>query len=965
MKWQTLLQPNHPGCQPLISDDSKLCFLAGLPHSIHVYSTQSNLMVASLDIPDPAQKSRLIKILRHPISPERLLVLISSSGQIYLYDFIENSIKATYQTDLLITHAVIRNSHTPSSPAAVDRSNTSLTLLLVTKHTPSGSKKAKSKRPPPGTKDKCRERAVVFAVKLEDPSSPNQTNRPLPKIHLLKIDPVSAFSSSPCGNWLGLVTGLNIWIIRLKPTDLFNKVGDQELSKKSKFETLHLSAPEPITCIAFPTKTHADHFDSSQPESIDVSCVPCDFFATGSSSGKIALWHALSEAQWTTFAELATRTPGGGEEAVLVLWRLEDFGGMGLDSKTFLPRLGTPISSISLIERVDINEPGALVTGLDGTLMIVNTATMSVSKTLKLPKMYQLPAVYKHSTNPQAVLSPICFPESSQAHIKPYGNLLLQSSHPCGLQILDGGTGRVLSEIFVRPKNTISRRADRPIVEPKLLFAELGGIKDQYLATIDSWVDEERGFSLEITLKLWERVQQGSSDRFEVIARVDNPHDDSKISSLKLSTDLVPKIITTSIDGTIKIWTSSLISPHLITVPTAITPMTTSLPNSKKLRATSGKEFENLKSIKLKLKNYGVSKTVISKDNSIFALLHNRGCRNIISIWDLKSFSFLKSFNMNSFGSLSHHQTHKFTIRDIQFMGDKHQFIFLLGTLGCGLFDLLTGSELGFWSCIPQFMVKTPDDSKVLVIHKTTKGREEGKGKSQGETEEPKEKRTRSKVSNMLAIIDVMTKKTILNHKINHSPSWGQFVGTRANSEKKELSKKDGILDGLVLITETSGLIRGGEAVDDQTSVDQALRIEQELGISTHLPFQDLFLTNDGHHPSHLEPTQPILAHDLAQANHQELELEVDRLIEISPHLVPPSRLLWSSLIRPSKRPTLSSTKPAQPNDIPSYSQADLASHLLPPPPSLHSPRSPGFLWSSSTNSCSLNLTIIYHSNHS
>jgi NET1-associated nuclear protein 1 (U3 small nucleolar RNA-associated protein 17) len=501
-------------------------------------------MVASLDIPDPAQKSRLIKILRHPISPERLLVLISSSGQIYLYDFIENSIKATYQTDLLITHAVIRNSHTPSSPAAVDRSNTSLTLLLVTKHTPSDSKKAKSKRPPPGTKDKCRERAIVFAVKLEDPSSPNQTNRPLPKIHLLKIDPVSAFSSSPCGNWLGLVTGLNIWIIRLKPTDLFNKVGDQELSKKSKFETLHLSAPEPITCIAFPTKTHADHFDSSQPESIDVSCVPCDFFATGSSSGKIALWHALSEAQWTTFAELATRTPGvalpcptslshwhshavadltftrngshllsGGEEAVLLLWRLEDFGGMGLDSKTFLPRLGTPISSISLIERVDINEPGALVTGLDGTLMIVNTATMSVSKTLKLPKMYQLPAVYKHSTNPQAVLSPICFPESSQGHIKPYGNLLLQSSHPCGLQILDGGTGRVLSEIFVRPKNTISRRADRPIVEPKLLFAELGGIKDQYLATIDSWVDEERGFSLEITLKLWERVQQGSSNR--------------------------------------------------------------------------------------------------------------------------------------------------------------------------------------------------------------------------------------------------------------------------------------------------------------------------------------------------------------------------------------------------------------------------------------------------------------------
>jgi hypothetical protein len=69
-----------------------------------------------------------------------------------------------------------------------------------------------------------------------------------------------------------------------------------------------------------------------------------------------------------------------------------------------------------------------------------------------------------------------------------------------------------LSEIFVRPRNIVSRRGERPIVEPKLLFAELGGIKDKYLATIDSWVDEDRGFSLEITLKLWERVQEGNSD---------------------------------------------------------------------------------------------------------------------------------------------------------------------------------------------------------------------------------------------------------------------------------------------------------------------------------------------------------------------------------------------------------------------------------------------------------------------
>ncbi|WAR53917.1 hypothetical protein PtB15_3B426 [Puccinia triticina] len=965
MKWQTLLQPNHPSCQPVISDDSKLCFLAGLPLSIHVYSTQSNLLISSLSIPDPSQKSKLIKILRHPISPQRLLILVSSSGQIYLYDFIENAIKATYQTSLSITHAVIRNSLRPSCPSSTDQSTTtSLTLLLVTRKAPQEPKNPKSKRPPPGTRSKNREQAVLYAVKLPDPSSPDPTNQQIQKIHLLKINPISAFSSSPCGNWLGLVTGLNIWIIRLKPIDLFDKVKDQELSKKVKFETLHLSAPEPITCIAFPTKTHADHFDSSQPPSIDVSCVPCDFFATGSSSGKIALWHALSEAQWKTLAELATQKPGvalpcptslshwhshavadltftrngshllsGGEEAVLVLWRLEDFSGIGLDSKTFLPRLGTPISSISLIEKVDVNEPGALVTGLDGTLMIVNIATMSLSKTLKLPKMYQLPSVYKQATQ-QAIISPICSPESSQGHNKPYGNVLVQSSHPCGLQVLDGCSGRVLSEIFVRPKNTVSRRSDRPIVEPKLLFAELGGIKDQYLATIDSWVDEERGFSLEITLKLWQRVQERNSDGFHVIARVDNPHDDSQITSLKLSTDRVPKIITTSLDGTIKIWTSSSISPHLITVPTAVTPMTTSLPKSTKIHSSFGKEFENLKSIKLKLKNYGVSKTVIAKDNSIFVVLHNSSGRNIISIWDLKHFTFLKSFNLNSFGSLSHRLPQKFFIKDLEFMGDKHQFIFLLGNFGCGLLDLLTGSEIGFWSCAPQFMVKTPDNNKVVLIHRKPSGDDDAKGEKSGKKdvdaeaekevdegtekggkkEETKSKHKERSNVNRLAIIDVVSKKTILNNKINHAPYSGRFIATKAAAEQKESLRKDEILDGLVLITASSGLIRGGEAVDDHasSSMDQALRIEQELGISTQLPFQDLFQTKIDLHRSLLEPIEP----NRGQTNDRELDFEFNRLIDISPHLVPPSRLLWSSLIRPYKRPTDTLNQPAQSNGV-------------------------------------------------
>jgi hypothetical protein len=228
-------------------------------------------------------------------------------------------------------------------------------------------------------------------------------------------------------------------------------------------------------------------------------------------------------------------------------------------------------------------------------------------------------------------------------------------------------------------------------------------------------------------------------------------------------------------------------------------------------------------------------------------------------------------------------------------------------------------------------MVKTPDDNKVVVIHTQPSGGEDIKGKASGEKQAEKEKKKgRSKI-NKLAIIDVISKKTIANHKINHSPFAGRFITTKFDSEQKDSSKKEVILDGLVLITEASGLIRGGEAVDDQTSssIDQALRIEQELGISTQLPFQELFQKKLDHHPSDLQLTQL----DRGQTNNdQELDFEFDRLVDISPHLVPPSRLLWSSLIRPSKRPPHTPNQSAQANGFSSQSQQDHslpATHLL------------------------------------
>lgn len=975
MKYHQLLRSNRPTCRPLVSDDSKLIFLAAvLPLSIHVYSTQSSLSVSSLRLPDPNQNDRLIDILRHPSSSHQFIILVSSNGSIFIFDYIQNAIKYTYDTNLphLISSS-IRNlsSQSPSS----DPSTRPLTLFLIApkaaKYTPPQTKADKpdpsTSQPAKRSKPSPRTTSVIYAITLDPSPSPppdkplNRTDddhetdrlaRAVRKIKLLKVDGlVTTSATSPCGNWLGIVTRSGVWIIRLRHNDLFARITTSDQQRTPTFQVIRLAAPESITTIAFPPKVHADHFSSSgQPTSIDVACIPRDFFATGSTTGKIALWHALSEAQWDGMVKSYINNPGvpqacptsvshwhahpvadleftrngahllsGGEEAVLVLWKLDEFGTVGMDSKAFLPRLRTRIQAISLVQNVDTNQPGASIVGHDGVILIVNTATMSVSKTLRLPMMLKLPDLYTQSppSIEQPVLLTIASSESSHPTHRPYGNLLIRSSHPCGLQILDGGTGQLLEDIIVRPMNLISRRGGgRPIAEPKLLFVALGGVHHKYLATIDCWADEGRGFSPETTLKLWERAGHGNPNGFHPIARVDHPHDDCRITSLKLTTDLIPKLITTSMDGTIKIWTSSSSTP--LTTPNSTstrntTNSTTHHHHSKRLR------FANLKSIKLNHKGYGILKTLISRDNSILIALHQDDFNlNIISVWDIKNFKLLRTFNLSHYhpspDSLDHPSPKypKSIILDLALVGPKDQFIFVLGNSGCSLVDLLTGSERAFWSCRPRFLVKTSNEAQVAIVHEP-KYSAKPKSKTAHKARHD-EKPTGSSKDLVMSMIDIIQKKTVWNKSIGESSRAGIFIDSiqRRQLGSSTGPSKDKTMDGLVLVSQSAGLIRYGKAVQPTpmgttSAQTAAVKIEQELGISSDLPFREIFTKTDRQDTLYLESlslNEPGRLDRLVvglDGEDDEFKLEIERFVHFSPHVIPSSRLIWSKLIRPIK----------------------------------------------------------------
>ncbi|EGG08781.1 uncharacterized protein MELLADRAFT_115877 [Melampsora larici-populina 98AG31] len=891
MNLQTLLQPPHSACQSLLSEDTGYCFVPGVPLSIHTYSTSNSVLLSTFDLPTSSDATRLINIHKHPQFPNNQLILVASDGTIYIFDFVKSSLLATYHTRRPLIFSSLRISplsNTSSTTQSVEPP-TSFTLLVVTKKTLDPASLNSSKTISHSTRTRRKKMlSTLYAIQLnplekDEKKTSTTTEGTFRIIKILNTGRATCYSSSLCGNWVGIVTGLSIWVIRFLQPNLFEFSSKQ--TKEIGYQVVHLQAAELITSIAFPPRSHAYHFSSMGASSTDVSCTPCDFFATGSITGRIALWHALSEAQWATFIRKATQSPSailpcptsishwhahavadlaftrngsylisGGEEAVLVLWKLEDFEGIGHDSKTFLPRLKSPIINLNLIEKLSTNEPGVLVTLEDRSILLVSTSTMTVMKSLCLPKMHQLPS---HKTNQACIITCLSPPIGSKPDpLRPYNNIMLLSTHPTTLQVLDGGSGDMLNEVHVLPKNTVSRRDERPTVEPILKFVALGGQGDRFMATINVWHDVQRGFEPEITLKLWERDSENHND-FKLIGRVDNPHEE-EITSLNITSAVSPSVVTTSLDGTIKLWTSTNADPVL------------------KPTASKTNSFEWLKSTCLSYRDLKALDSTFSEDGTVMAVLHPQ----CVSIWDVLGHRLIKTIGSGSTSRLGEYKR-------VKFVGSTMDKLMIMGSSGLGIYELTSSNEIGFWSSSVHLAVRIPHSDYIVTFEKTIT-------KSTQEEEEITSKPDRQ---HTLTVIDVSSMKPLFSIKVRPTRA-ATFVSKPSTPKPDWKPTKEELLDGLILLTNHSGLLRFGKDVFDQYAAAAAAKsLESDLTIKSHLPFKDLLSQPEENEFEELLTTTNTLISN--QPNADLIEM-FETILKMPPHLIPPTRMIWNKLLVPT-----------------------------------------------------------------
>ncbi|KAH9812281.1 hypothetical protein DFH28DRAFT_979328 [Melampsora americana] len=888
MKLQTLLQPPHSACQSVLSEDNLYCFVPGVPLSIHTYSTSNSVLLSTFNLPTSSDVTRLINIHKHPQFPNNQLILVASDGTIYIFDFVKSSLLATYHTRRPIIFSSLRISTTSNTTSKTQSDEPSIffSVLAVTKKTLDPTNPNLTKPNSTSTKKK-KMLSTLYAIHLsplekdEKKSSPSVEGT-FRTIKILNTGRATCYSASSCGNWVGIVTGLSIWVIRFVQSNLFELSRKQ--TKEIGYQVVHLQAAEVITSIAFPPKSHADHFSSIGASSTDLSCTPCDFFATGSITGRIALWHALSEAQWATFIRRATQSPSailpcptsvshwhahavadlaftkngsylisGGEESVLVLWKLEDFEGIGHDSKTFLPRLRSPIIKLSLIEKLSTNEPGVLVTLEDRSILLVSTSTMTVTKSLCLSKIHQLPL---HKSNQACIMTCLSPPLGSKPDpLRPYNNIMLLSTHPTTLQVLDGGSGDMFNEIHVIPKNIVSRRDERPTVEPILKFIALGGQGDRFMATINLWHDVQRGFEPEITLKLWERNSENPND-FKLIGRVDNPHED-EITSLNITSAVSPSVVTTSLDGTIKLWVSTKADPVLKPTPS---------------RTNS---FEWLKSTCLSYRDLKALDSTSSEDGTVMAVLHPQ----CVSIWDILGHRLIKTIGSGSTSRLGE-------FKQVKFVGSTMDKLMIMGSSGLGIYQLTSSNEIGFWSSAVHLAVRIPHSDYIIAFEKT----------KVEATKEEAEITTKAERQHTLTVVDVSSMRPLFSIKVQATRA-ATFVSKPSIPKPDWKPTKEELLDGLTLLTSHSGLLRFGKDVFDQYAAAAAAKsLESDLTIQSHLPFKDLLNKPEENEFEGLFNTNSTVS------NTVDLDLTemFETILNMPCHLIPPARMIWNKLLVPT-----------------------------------------------------------------
>ncbi|KAL5519149.1 NAN1_1 [Sanghuangporus vaninii] len=505
--WVTLADVSV-GSRPVVFTSDGNYFFSIVGSSVRIYSVASGKVVSTLSSSSIGSSASRVAIgeghsdvitsaILNPADPFQLLTA-SLDGDIKIWNFLDAVLLDTIHVGNPISHMCAHEKFKGqvfvAVPTKVKRKMGSVSLG-------SGN-------------------TIIYRVSLKrKQASSVERARPSEVIRVGKTKAAVAMSISPSGSWLVVVAGNKAHVCRTSSTD-------------SGF--INFVSPEKLTCLTF----HPSE----------------DYFATGDEIGQIRLWYCLDnrlavsdttqdrKAQTTTmhwhahsvssvaFSRNGSYLLSGGEESVLVIWQIQT------GRKEFVPRLGSPISTITVRTNGETEE--YLVGLSDGSYLFVDSGSLAVNRTITCIRL-----------DPKGTGRPAHTPVPLAAHRKT-STLILPASHPSSLQMFSPATS-ALSELEISSTNRVSRRDEKEIEFARVDFVAVSPSGD-WMATIDVR-DNDEEFSTEVNLKIW----RWDSCTWSLNTRVERPHGPKKVVAMSFCPRMAKSeglLMTVGLDGNVKTW---------------------------------------------------------------------------------------------------------------------------------------------------------------------------------------------------------------------------------------------------------------------------------------------------------------------------------------------------------------------------------------------------------------------------
>lgn len=283
--------------------------------------------------------------------------------------------------------------------------------------------------------------------------------------------------------------------------------------------------------------------------------------ATAHLNGAIRLWHGglLAQAPTTTPGVLhwhasrvgalcASKCGGfllsGGDEGVLVIWQL------GTADKTFVPRLGAPITNLAEARHPDDGGPVAVVVTADAATHVIHLARDLA--TLWTIRGLCLDSVAPLRRRSQKIRVSSSYPPRRVA-CGVAGRRAAMNARPGCLDVYDASADRVVATLEVVPHNRVRSAAAETPRQPAVLAVSWSA---DWVATVDAWLATTDEFEGPLRrredvceLKLWRRQADGPVLRAVVPA----PHDAATVVDLAFH-PTQPLLGSAANDGSWKLW---------------------------------------------------------------------------------------------------------------------------------------------------------------------------------------------------------------------------------------------------------------------------------------------------------------------------------------------------------------------------------------------------------------------------